>query len=64
MKWWRQSALVLGISMWQPVSRRSSSVGEMVPVRITGAMAYDLIGTVPTNSPQVITLDDLQTGAD
>ena len=32
MKWWRQSALVLGISMWQPVSRRSSSVGEMVPV--------------------------------
>jgi hypothetical protein len=32
-------------------------VGEIVPVRITGAMAYDLVGTVPQAAPQVITLD-------
>ncbi len=31
-------------------------VGEMVPVRITGAMAYDLSGTVETQPAQVITL--------
>jgi ribosomal protein S12 methylthiotransferase len=35
-------------------------VGEIVPVRITGAMAYDLIGTVPQAAPQVITLDSLK----
>ncbi len=29
-------------------------VGEIVPVRITGAMAYDLLGTVNTGSPLVI----------
>jgi len=30
-------------------------VGEIVPVRITGAMTYDLIGTVDTNPAQIIT---------
>jgi ribosomal protein S12 methylthiotransferase len=30
-------------------------VGEIVPVRITGAMTYDLIGTVDTTPPMVIT---------
>jgi ribosomal protein S12 methylthiotransferase len=29
--------------------------GEIVPVRITGALAYDLIGTVDVNPPQLIT---------
>ena len=29
-------------------------VGEIVPVRITGAMAYDLLGTVDLNGPTVI----------
>jgi len=29
-------------------------VGEIVPVRITGATTYDLIATVDTNGPQVI----------
>ena len=36
-------------------------VGEIVPVRITGAMPYDLVGTVDTNDPQVIMPDDLTT---
>jgi ribosomal protein S12 methylthiotransferase len=35
-------------------------VGEIVPVRITGAMNYDLVGTVDTDEPQVITLDSVQ----
>jgi len=34
-------------------------VGEMVPVRITGAMPYDLVGTVDTGAPHIITLDSL-----
>ncbi|GAB4474710.1 MAG: 30S ribosomal protein S12 methylthiotransferase RimO [Anaerolineae bacterium] len=34
-------------------------VGELVPVRITGAMVYDLIGTVEIGGPQVINLDSL-----
>ena len=49
-------------------------VGEIVPVRVTGATAYDLIATVDTNDPQVITpgvrygegmisLDDVSGGA-
>jgi ribosomal protein S12 methylthiotransferase len=29
-------------------------IGEIVPVRITGAMTYDLIGTVDTAPPQII----------
>jgi ribosomal protein S12 methylthiotransferase len=29
-------------------------IGEIVPVQITGATTYDLIGTVQTNAPQVI----------
>jgi len=29
-------------------------VGEMVPVRISGAMAYDLSGTVETTPAQVM----------
>ncbi len=29
-------------------------VGEMVPVRISGAMAYDLSGTVETKAAQVV----------
>jgi len=29
-------------------------IGEIVPVRITGAMAYDLVGTVETIQPRVI----------
>lgn len=29
-------------------------LGEMVPVRITGAMAYDLVGTVDTNPARVV----------
>ncbi|HLB50019.1 MAG TPA: hypothetical protein VJL59_23610, partial [Anaerolineales bacterium] len=29
-------------------------VGEMVPVRITGAMAYDLVGTVDTAPARVV----------
>lgn len=36
-------------------------VGEIVPVRITGAMPYDLVGAVDTGDPQVIILDDLTT---
>lgn len=34
-------------------------VGEMVPVRITDAMAYDLIGTVDTEGAQVISMDSI-----
>lgn len=30
-------------------------VGEMIPVRVTGAMTYDLIGTVDTTPPMIIT---------
>lgn len=30
-------------------------VGEIIPIRITGALAYDLIGTVDVNPPQIIT---------
>jgi ribosomal protein S12 methylthiotransferase len=37
--------------------------GEIVPVQITGAMAYDLVGTVQTNLPQVISLDTIKTGS-
>ena len=33
-------------------------IGQIVPVKITGAMAYDLVGTVPTSAPQVITISD------
>jgi ribosomal protein S12 methylthiotransferase len=33
-------------------------VGQIVPVKITGAMAYDLVGTVPTSDPQVITISN------
>jgi ribosomal protein S12 methylthiotransferase len=29
-------------------------VGEMVPVRVTGAMAYDLVATVDTSAPVVV----------
>lgn len=29
-------------------------VGEIVPVRITGAMAYDLTGTAEARQPQVV----------
>ena len=36
-------------------------IGEIVPVRITGAMAYDLVGIVPTAGPQVISLNSLST---
>ncbi|MCI0712856.1 MAG: 30S ribosomal protein S12 methylthiotransferase RimO [Chloroflexi bacterium] len=32
----------------------SAPVGEIVPVRITGAMLYDLVGTVELNQPVVI----------
>lgn len=32
-------------------------VGEMVPVRITGAMPYDLSGMVETHAPEVIVID-------
>ncbi len=39
-------------------------VGEIVPVRITGAMPYDLVGTADTNDPQVIMLDDLTTNGE
>ena len=37
-------------------------LGEIVPVRITGATVYDLMGTVDTNAPQVIALDSLTIG--
>jgi ribosomal protein S12 methylthiotransferase len=33
-------------------------VGEIVPVRITGAMPYDLVGAVETGGAQVVGLDD------
>jgi len=36
-------------------------VGEMVPVRITGAMVYDLVGTVDTGAPIVISDAPVQT---
>jgi ribosomal protein S12 methylthiotransferase len=29
-------------------------IGEIVPVRITGAMAYDLVGTVETTPARVV----------
>ena len=32
----------------------NAPVGEIVPVRITGAMLYDLVGTVDLSQPQVI----------
>jgi ribosomal protein S12 methylthiotransferase len=35
--------------------------GEMVPVQITGAMAYDLVGTVRLESPRLIGLENLTT---
>lgn len=34
--------------------------GEMVPVRMTGAMTYDLVGTVDIQGPQLMGLDDLR----
>lgn len=37
-------------------------VGEIVPVRITGAMTYDLVGTVDVNPLIVIGPDGLQSG--
>src|SRR5690554_2859009 len=37
-------------------------VGEMVPVRITGAMVYDLVGTVDTGAPIVISDAPVQRG--
>lgn len=33
--------------------------GEMVPVQITGAMAYDLVGTVRFDEPQFFSLENL-----
>lgn len=36
-------------------------VGHMVPVRITGAMPYDLVGTVDTGTPPIISLDGIET---
>jgi ribosomal protein S12 methylthiotransferase len=38
-------------------------IGEIVPVKITGAMNYDLVGAVPTAGPQVITLENIQTAS-
>lgn len=38
-------------------------VGEMVPVRISGALAYDLSGTVDTAGPQVVSAPLPLTGA-
>ncbi len=35
-------------------------VGYMVPVRVTGAMPYDLVGTVDTGAPQIISLDGIE----
>jgi ribosomal protein S12 methylthiotransferase len=35
--------------------------GELVPVKITGAMAYDLVGTVSVDGPQLIGLEELST---
>lgn len=35
-------------------------LGEIVSVRITGAMAYDLTGVVQTGAPQIISLDRVQ----
>ena len=34
--------------------------GEMVPVRMTGAMTYDLVGTVDIEGPKLMGLDTLQ----
>jgi ribosomal protein S12 methylthiotransferase len=39
-------------------------VGEIVPVRITGAMLYDLVGTVDLNSPTVIQPGQIFAGGD
>jgi ribosomal protein S12 methylthiotransferase len=36
-------------------------VGEIVPVRITGALAYDLVGMVEAGAPQVISPDSIPT---
>lgn len=36
-------------------------IGELVPVRMTGAMPYDLVGTVDTGAPQIISLDGIET---
>jgi ribosomal protein S12 methylthiotransferase len=33
--------------------------GEIVPVRITGAMAYDLLGNADVTAPQIISLDKI-----
>lgn len=38
----------------------SLPLGEIVPVRITGAMNYDLVGTVDAAGAQVITPDSIQ----
>jgi len=34
-------------------------VGEIVPVRISGALAYDLVGTVETGAPHIVSLDSI-----
>jgi ribosomal protein S12 methylthiotransferase len=34
-------------------------VGEIVPVRISGALAYDLVGTVEMDAPHIISLDSI-----
>jgi hypothetical protein len=39
-------------------------VGEIVPVRITGAMTYDLTGVVDTGSPAIISINDVQVQSD
>ena len=34
-------------------------IGEIAPVRITGAMVYDLNGTVDIHPPAIFSLDNL-----
>jgi ribosomal protein S12 methylthiotransferase len=38
-------------------------VGEIVPVRITGAMNYDLLGAVDTGGPQIVSLESIEAKA-
>jgi ribosomal protein S12 methylthiotransferase len=37
-------------------------IGEIVPVRITGAMAYDLVGTAETGVAQIVAFDSIKMG--
>ncbi len=56
---YRDAPEIDGMVIVEGVSRPSTfgtglPIGELVPVRITGAMAYDLVGTVDINATKIV----------